>query len=125
MQLTYQKLTKDNIIDALKIKHQLFPESHSDEDYNNYFCGKTKSNYYLILEDNNPCATIGWYDFDNTGKNAFVGWFGVSAKIYKKNDIMYADIESNEQALIYWCLQYGESVELITQKSTRSKSLKR
>lgn len=77
MQLTYQKLTKDNIIDALKIKHQLFPESNSDEDYNNYFCGKTKSNYYLILEDNNPCATIGWYDFDNTGKNAFVGWFGV------------------------------------------------
>lgn len=54
-----------------------------------------------------------------------IDWFGVSAKIYKKNDILYADIESNEQALIYWCLQYGESVELITPKSTRSKIIEK
>lgn len=48
-----------------------------------------------------------------------VDWFGKSARIYKENDILYADVESNEQALIYWCLQYGEHVELLRPAKTR------
>ena len=73
--LTYQKLTKKNYQDVLKIKHLLFPESNSDEDYIKYFKKEINCNYYLVLKENLPCATIGWYEFDN--KNAFVGWFGV------------------------------------------------
>ena len=47
-------------------------------------------------------------------------WFGDNAKIYQGNDEkLYADIRSNEQALIYWCLQYGESIELLEPSSTR------
>ena len=56
------------------------------------------------------------------GENAVtyvVEWFGKEAKIYKKNDELYADVTTNEQALIYWCLQYGESVELVTPTKTR------
>lgn len=48
-------------------------------------------------------------------------WFGMNAKIYldkEKNEI-YADIQSNEQALIYWCLQYGKFVELVSPKLVR------
>lgn len=48
-------------------------------------------------------------------------WFGKNAKIYKKNNNYYADLKVNEQALIYWCLQYGESVEIIEPKETREK----
>lgn len=48
-------------------------------------------------------------------------WFGENAKIYKKNNTTYADIVSSEKALVYWCLQYGESVELLTPKETRNK----
>ena len=50
-------------------------------------------------------------------------WFGNNAKIYKdQNDNnVYANIHSNEQALIYWCLQYGENIELIEPKTTREK----
>jgi GNAT superfamily N-acetyltransferase len=73
--LTYKKLNKDNYSDVLKIKHQLFPESKSDEDYIKYFSNDVKSNYYLVLKDGAPCATIGWYEVDS--ENAFVGWFGV------------------------------------------------
>ena len=73
--LTFQKLTKENYQDVLNIKHHLFPESNSDDDYVYYFDGKVKSNYYLVLKDEAPCATIGWYEFDE--ENAFVGWFGV------------------------------------------------
>ena len=75
--LTFETLNKSNITDVLRIKHNLFPESSSDEDYDKYFNDEVKSNYYLIRLNNIPCATIGWYDFDNTNKDAFVGWFGV------------------------------------------------
>ena len=50
-----------------------------------------------------------------------VDWFGKNAKVYVKDDIIYADIKVNEQALIYWCLQYGENVELIEPIATRNK----
>lgn len=80
--LEYKKLTKDNYDIVLSIKHQLFPESCSDDDYDMYFDGKSKSNYYLILKDSIPCATIGWYGFDKD--NAFVGWFGVLLEFQNK-----------------------------------------
>lgn len=48
-------------------------------------------------------------------------WFGKNAKIYKKNNTTYADIVSSEKALVYWCLQYGESVELMIPSETRNK----
>ena len=50
-------------------------------------------------------------------------WFGENANIYQDNhdNKIYANIHGNEQALIYWCLQYGESIELIEPVSTREK----
>ena len=38
----------------------------------------------------------------------------------KNEGIIMAKVKVNELALIYWCLQYGESVELITPISTRN-----
>lgn len=50
-------------------------------------------------------------------------WFGDNSKIYqdKIDGKVYAEIKGNEQALIYWCLQYGESIELLEPASTREK----
>ena len=48
-------------------------------------------------------------------------WFGDNAKIYTKDNEIYADIKAGEDTLIYWCLQYGETVELIEPKETREK----
>ncbi len=50
-------------------------------------------------------------------------WFGDNAKIYQDEDDgkVYADIKANEQALIYWCLQYGESIQLLSPVGTRAK----
>lgn len=50
-----------------------------------------------------------------------IEWFGGNAKIYKKENTIFAEVTANEQALIYWCLQYGESVELVSPKITREK----
>ncbi len=48
-------------------------------------------------------------------------WFGKGANFYTKDNEYFANISANEQALIYWCLQYGESVELISPDDTRTK----
>lgn len=45
--------------------------------------------------------------------NYVVDWFSKNAKIYLKDNKIHANIKTNEQALIYWCLQYGETVELL------------
>ncbi len=46
-------------------------------------------------------------------------WFGQKARFYKKGEDVCADVTVNEQALIYWCLQYGDAIELISPQSTR------
>lgn len=50
-------------------------------------------------------------------------WFGGNARIYqnKTDGNIYADIHGDEQAIVYWCLQYGESIELVEPQSTREK----
>ena len=80
--LEYQILDKENYKYVLDIKHRLFPESKSDEDYEKYFRGEIKSNYYLVLKDGQACGTIGWYEVDKD--NAFVGWFGVLSNFQGK-----------------------------------------
>lgn len=59
---------------------------------------------------------------DEYAVNYVVDWFGKDVRLYKNqdNEIM-ASIKVNEQALIYWCLQYGESFELISPIETRQK----
>ena len=34
---------------------------------------------------------------------------------------MYVNFRVNEEALVYWAMQYGESVEVVSPKSTRDK----
>lgn len=77
MEITFKKLIEENYTEVLTIKHALFPESNCDKDYDKYFDGNDLCNYYLIRQNNTPCATIGWYDFDNKKVDAFIGWFGV------------------------------------------------
>lgn len=73
-----------------------------------YLFGDKTVNATLKLSDENVLTYV-------------VEWFGENAKIYKKENTFFADITSSEKALIYWCLQYGESVELLFPKQTRDK----
>ena len=75
-------------------------------------------NIYMF-STNSINATIQIYDDWAT---AYVEeWFGKNARFYVKDNKIYADIRTNESSLIYWCLQYGESVELIEPTETRNK----
>ena len=48
-------------------------------------------------------------------------WFGKNARFYFQNGESFAEVKANETALIYWCLQYGENIELISPQDTRDK----
>lgn len=48
-------------------------------------------------------------------------WFDNNTRIYKQGDNIYADIRASETALIYWCMQYGESIQLLEPIKTREK----
>ena len=42
--------------------------------------------------------------------NDIVDWFGNNIKTYSKNDDILVSLNVNEQALVYWALQYGGEV---------------
>lgn len=52
-------------------------------------------------------------------------WFGKSARVYEKeensNHVYYADVTVSETAIIYWSLQYGQNVEILSPNETREK----
>ncbi len=51
--------------------------------------------------------------------NYIIDWFGTTPTITEKDNCYYAELKANKKALIYWCLQYGEDVELIEPISVR------
>lgn len=78
----------------------------------------TNENIYMFSNDTiNATIKIA----DEYSVNYVNEWFGKNAKFYKQNEEIYADLKVNEQALIYWSLQYGESVEIIEPLQTREK----
>lgn len=75
-------------------------------------------NIYMFAT-NSVNATIQIYDDWAT---AYVEeWFGKNARFYEKDNKIYADIIANESSLIYWCLQYGEVIEITEPKQCREK----
>ena len=59
---------------------------------------------------------------DNDWATSYVEeWFGKNACFYEKENSIYADITANETSIIYWCLQYGEDIELLFPQKTRDK----
>ena len=58
--------------------------------------------------------------FDGT----YIHEYFAHAKIKKENDNFYAYVKANEDSIIYWCVQYGDVVELIEPRATRDKIMK-
>ena len=56
--------------------------------------------------------------------NDCIDWFGDNIKINKVNDEIFAEVVVNENAIVYWALQYGSKVEVIEPLSVREKIVK-
>lgn len=53
--------------------------------------------------------------------NDFIDWFGKDVDIREVNGKIVASLKVNEESLVYWALQYAESVEILKPLSTREK----
>jgi predicted DNA-binding transcriptional regulator YafY len=53
--------------------------------------------------------------------NDFIDWFGKDVQFFKSGDKIEALLKVNEDALVYWALQYGEHVEILEPESAREK----
>ena len=58
---------------------------------------------------------------DESSIQFVVDWFGNSAKIHKKDERILVNIRCNESALFYWCMQYSESVKVLSPESLKSR----
>jgi predicted DNA-binding transcriptional regulator YafY len=59
---------------------------------------------------------------DNEEKiNDIVSWFGDKVDILNNDKGIFVNLTVNENALIYWALQYGEFVEVVEPQTTREK----
>ena len=75
-------------------------------------------NIYMFSA-NSVNATLKLYDEYTV--SIIADWFGKNASVYQKDGEIFADVKANEKAIVYWCLQYGEHVELLTPKPIREK----
>ena len=75
-------------------------------------------NLYMFSADS-VSATLKLYD--EYAVSIIADWFGKNASIYQKNGAFFADVKANEKAIVYWCLQYGEHVELLSPQQIRDK----
>ena len=73
-------------------------------------------NIYMFSA-NSVNATLKLYDEYTV--SIIADWFGKNASVYQKDGEIFADVKANEKAIVYWCLQYGEHVELLTPKPIR------
>lgn len=53
--------------------------------------------------------------------NDIISWFGDKIRLTQHNRDIFVDLKINEDSLIYWALQYGESVEILEPLETREK----
>ncbi len=53
--------------------------------------------------------------------NDLIDWFGNQIEINKTTNGLIAELTVNEQALIYWALQYGKCVKVLSPESTQQK----
>ena len=71
-------------------------------------------NIYMLSGE--PVSAIIQIEDENT-VGSVVDWFGDNAKLYKEEGAQYAKIHCNESALFYWCMQYSETIKVISPES--------
>ena len=53
--------------------------------------------------------------------NDVIDWYGNDISVKEKDDGLYITLKVNEQAFLYWALQYGMSVEIVKPVATKKK----
>lgn len=101
------------VVDSPRRKITTIPGFEKGVDMSAY----ANSNIYML----NPTTVRATIKILNDyAENYVVDWFGDKVNFYTKGEETFASFDASEQSLIYWCLQYGDSVELVAPETTRN-----
>lgn len=78
------------------------------------------TNEHIYMFSDAPIRAIVRVE-DEYAVDVIEDWFGSNARLYSQDKDMFAELRVSELSLIYWCLQYGETIELISPEGTRNK----
>lgn len=108
----------ENIVNIKILKEDVKPITSLDGQAN-FDLKKYMQEHIYMLAGKSVNAKI---KIDNEERiNDVISWFGNSARIYREKENLFVDLKVNEDALIYWALQYGESVEIVAPDESREK----
>lgn len=108
----------ENIVNIKILKEDVKPITSLDGQAN-FDLKKYMQEHIYMLAGKSVNAKI---KIDNEERiNDVISWFGNSARIYREKGNLFVDLKVNEDALIYWALQYGESVEIVVPDESREK----
>ncbi len=108
----------ENIVNIKILKEDVKPVTALDGQAN-FDLQKYMQEHIYMLAGKSVNAKI---KIDNEERiNDVISWFGNSARIYREKNELFVDLKVNEDALIFWALQYGESVEVVAPQESREK----
>lgn len=109
----------DNIKDIQILEEERRPLSEFKEFKNGLDMAEyaSKNQYMMSTEKIDAKIKI----LNDYAESYVYDWFGDNAKFFKKDNQTFASLSTSEDTIIYWCMQYGENIELIQPKTTREK----
>ncbi len=107
-------------IENIEILDKDIKPINSLKNYENGFDIAKYTNENIYMFSDTPIRAVIKIDNDYSVSN-IEDWFGSNARIYKKDEELFAEVRVGERSIIYWCLQYGENFELVEPKETRAK----
>lgn len=118
MELTYEKINKDNIKLAAKIQYEIFPNSSAYTKYLKQINSNKKVSVdYLVYCKLNPIGIIGLYEQDGDETSIWLSYFGLLKQYRKKgygkrmlNDVIELAKSYNKKYLRLYTYEVWNSV---------------
>lgn len=92
------------------------------DDTKDFDIGKYVNEHIYMFSGNTINATIKLVSVRTI--NDIVDWFGNDIEIKEKQDGIYVSFNVNEQAFLFWALQYGLNIEIVKPVEIREKYIK-
>ena len=82
--MTLERITENNIDQAVLIQAELFPGESARENYEDSLKDMSGYEYYLVLEAGECAGITGLYTCAEDADSAWLGWFGIRDRFRRK-----------------------------------------
>ena len=97
--MNLERITENNINDAVSIQEELFPQASARTNYEESLDPSSDYEYYLICHEGAWIGVIGLYRYPEDPDSAWLGWFGIR-DAYRRNHFGSAALKLFEQMAV-------------------------